>query len=116
MIEIIVSSSMCPHCEMQKTVMKRSFFENEYRIIEVGTPEFAAYDLKEKVDAVPFIVVRDENGMIQHAAKGALDGTTLRQIERVGAPVVEQVFNLREARNASAGPAPQAFQLSRWMD
>jgi len=117
MIDIIVSTSMCPHCEMQKTVMKKSFFDNEYRIIEIGTPEFETYDLKDRVDAVPFIVIRDDNGLIQHAAKGTLDGTVLRQIERTGAPVSEEkVFNLKEARNDQATIAPRAFQMSRWMD
>jgi hypothetical protein len=83
--------------------MQKSFFPNEYRIIEIGTNQFESYDLKSKVDAVPFIVVRDDDsGEVKYADKGAIDGTTLRQIERRGLAAVEKVFNLKEARAAHA--------------
>lgn len=118
MIDIIVSTSLCPHCDAQKSVMQKSFFPNEYRVIALGSAEFEAYDLKEQVDAVPFIVVRDdENGQVKYANKGKLDGTSLRQIERVGsagrvgALIPEKTFNLKENRSLHV-----SGRLSRYMD
>jgi len=98
MIEIVLANSECPHCAQQRTVMTKSFFENEYRIIEVGTPDFDALDVRDQIDGVPFVIVREDND-VKYAKKGLVDGTTLRQIERLGAPA-ETVFNLKEARQA----------------
>ena len=102
MIDVIVSNSSCPHCDAQRVIMQKSFFPDEYRIITTGTAEFDGLDLKDKVDAVPFIVVRDtEDGSVKYAQKGKLDGTSLRQIERLGELATEEkVFNLREVRSA----------------
>lgn len=118
MIEVIVSNTLCPHCDAQKSIMQKSFFKDDYRIIEVGSKEFDSYDLKDRVDAVPFIVIRDEAGSVKYASKGKLDGTSLHQIERVGTVVTpheevvkEKSFNLKEVR------ARQALgRLSRSMD
>jgi hypothetical protein len=101
MIDVVVSYSMCPHCEIQRTIMEKSFFPNEYRIIEFGSKEFESFDLKANVDAVPFVVVRDDdNGAVKFARKGIMDGTSLRKIERTGTLNQDEgkVFNLREAR------------------
>lgn len=118
MIDIIVSASSCPHCDAQKRVMEKSFFKDEYRIIEVGSKEFDQLDVKEKVEAVPFIVVRNEDGSVRYADKGKLDGQSLHQIERVGAVIKEQevvqektTFNLRQSRQYQA-----AGRLSKHMD
>jgi len=108
MIEVIVSNTLCPHCDTQKSVMQKSFFKEEYRIIEVGSEDFKSYDLKERVDAVPYIVVRDDDGSVKYAGKGALDGTSLRQIERIGTVVSpeeivkEKSYNLKEVRARQA--------------
>jgi len=119
MIDVIISSSKCPHCDQQKAIMQKSFFQDEYRFIEIGSKEFETLDVKEKVDAVPFIIVRNDDGSIKYAAKGALDGTSLHQIERLGAVVNEPVnvvlaaasFNLSRTRQYQ-----QVGQLSRYMD
>ena len=101
MIDVIVSKEFCPHCNSQVKTMQKSFFVNEYRIIEAGTSEFETLDIKEKIDAVPFIVVRDdETGEIKYADKGERNGTQLRQIERVGTFESAKTFNLREIRMA----------------
>lgn len=116
MIDVIVSNTSCPHCDAQKSIMQKSFFKDEYRIIDIGSEDFKSYDLKEQVEAVPFIVVRGDDGSVRYAAKGKLDGTSLRQIERVGTivpreEVKEKSFNLKEAKMAQA-----AGLLSRSMD
>ena len=98
MIEVVLSKNGCPHCAAQRAVMSKSFFDNEYRIIEAGSPEFDALDVRESIDGVPFVIVRDdETSKVKYAKKGLVEGTLLRQIERLGAPA-ETVFNLREAR------------------
>lgn len=81
MIDIIVSEA-CPHCDTQKSIMKEAFYSDEYRIIHVGSSEFEKLevDLKESVDAVPYIVVRNEDGQIKHATKGNLEAIKLRRI------------------------------------
>jgi len=112
MIDIIVSNNLCPACDAQKAIMQKSFFKEEYSIIEVGSEDFEKYDLKERIEAVPFIVVRDEDGKVKYAGKGKLDGTSLHQIERVGAVVQEDKPKMlaKEAIGCVAG------RLSRSMD
>lgn len=95
MIDVIVSSN-CPHCVTQVEAMEKSFFTDEYRIINVDSTEFASYSSKEIVDAVPFVVVKKDDGSIRYAAKGVHDGTELRKIERGSG--VSASFNLRKAR------------------
>lgn len=94
MIEIIVSDS-CVHCDEQVDVMKRAFFADEYCIIKVDSSEFSTFDMKDSIDAVPFVVVRD--GMdVRYARPGVIDGTSLRKLSRgkdSSAP-----FNLRRSR------------------
>ena len=113
MIDVIVSSD-CSHCEQQKSIMTKSFFRDEYRIINVTSKEFDNLDVKDLVDAVPFIVVRDENGSVKYAKKGRLDGTSLHQIERLGSVPIESEhekgFNLHAAR------ACQLAGLNQYMD
>jgi hypothetical protein len=105
MIDVVVSCSMCPHCEIQRTIMEKSFFPDEYRIIEFGSKTFESFDLKDKVDAVPFVVVRNDDGKVMFASKGTFDGTALRKLERTGSlnqEGDERVFNLRETRFAQS--------------
>ena len=101
MIDVIVSD-LCPHCQIQLGIMEKSFFPDEFKVIHSGSKEFEAYDLKDKVDATPFIIVRGENGEIKYADKGTVDGTALRQIERIGKVAKEKTFNLYEARMAGS--------------
>jgi glutaredoxin len=80
-IDVIVSDD-CPYCEEQLEVMQKSFFNDEYRVIKSGTEEFNEYEGKGSVDAVPFVVVRNDDGSVKYASKGVHDGTRLRKIER----------------------------------
>jgi len=102
MIDVIVSPNGCPHCAEQRAVMVKSFFNDEYNIIAVGSAEFEALsdEVKDQVDGVPFVIVKEGNE-VKYARKGLVDGTTLRQIERLGAPA-ETVFNLKESRRELA--------------
>lgn len=103
MIDIIVSNNSCPHCEAQVRIMEKSFFKDEYRLIEVGSKDFEGYDLREKIDAVPFIIIRNDDGSVRYAEKGKVDGTSLRQLERIGKIVREEkTFNLHQTRLRSA--------------
>lgn len=118
MIEIVVSNNSCPHCDIQKRIMEKSFFADEYRLIEHGSAEFNEYDMKEKVDAVPFIVVRQDDGAVKYASKGKLDGISLRQIERLGQVIatdqtqpLEKSFNLHHVRQFKSDG-----RLSKHMD
>jgi len=99
MIEIVVAKNGCPHCATQKAIMSKSFFGNEYKVIEAGTPEFDAFDMKDKVQAVPFVVVRDDEGKVRYAETGVVDGITLRRLERGYSgsrpPATPKVFNLK---------------------
>jgi glutaredoxin len=115
MIDVIISDTSCPHCDIQRATMNKSFFSNEYRIISLGSADFESYDLKEQVDAVPYVVVRDdETGEVKYAKKGTVDGTSLRQIERVGSAVREQpVYNLRAIRQARQRETQTAYMQSR---
>lgn len=105
MIDIIVSNGICPHCFVQAGIMSQSFEPSEYRIIEIGTPEFEGFDLKEKVDAVPFVVVRAGGGQIVYASKGVVAAADLKNLSKAGEVSKEKTvksFNLREARAAEA--------------
>ena len=97
MIEVIVSGSAqaCPHCESQIKNVRSAFSEQKYRIIELGTEEFNQYDLRERVDAVPFVVIRDDSGKIKYAQKGRLEEGTIRRIQKSN---LYKTFNLRETR------------------
>lgn len=99
MVEVIVSDN-CPHCEAQLDVMQKSFFADEYRIIKVGSVEFDILPEKDEVDAVPFVLVRDDGGSVRYARKGVHDGTALRKIYRGH---TTEPFNLRRVRAASMG-------------
>ena len=96
MIDVIVSED-CPHCEDQIDAMSRSFFAGQYRIIRVGSPEFDAYPDKDIVDAVPFVVIREDEGAIKYASRGVHDGTQLWKIVR---QEPTEPFNLRRRRVA----------------
>lgn len=89
MIDVVISGD-CKHCHEQLEVMKKSFFEDEYRIVGVGSPEFECLDCKEAVDGVPFIIVRGQDGRAKYAKVGLHDGTELRKIERR----IPEPFNL----------------------
>lgn len=95
MIDVIVSDN-CPHCEDQVSVMEKSFFKEDYRIIRLNSAAFAEYDNKELIDAVPFVVVRETDGAVKYAAKGVHDGTRLWKIIRSE----PEAFNLRRLRSA----------------
>ena len=106
MIDIIVSK-VCPQCDAQRTIMQKSFFSDEYRVIELGSPEFEKYDLKDKIDAVPFIVIKDDDGSVIYADKGKRDGTQLHQLIRTGeisdnADCMSHAFNLKNVRTSMA--------------
>lgn len=105
MIDVVVSNGCCPHCLVQEGIMKRAFGPGEYRIIEVGSADFEHFDLKDKIDAVPFIVVRNGEGNILYASKGVVADSDLKNIVKAGDVSKEKtvkVFNLREARAAEA--------------
>jgi glutaredoxin len=97
-IDVIVSDD-CPHCEEQLDVMQKSFFVGEYRVIKAGTKEFEEYENKSSIDAVPFIVIRGDDGSVKYAAKGIHDGTKLHKIERQG---TSEPFNLKRHREVIA--------------
>lgn len=97
MIDVIVSDK-CPYCEDQLDVMKKSFFEEEYRIINCTSDEFEKYDQRQNVIGVPFVVVRDDDGEVTYSSVGIHDGTMLRKIQRRG-PV--KTFNMSVARALS---------------
>ena len=92
MIDVVVSDK-CELCHDQLDIMKKSFFEDEFRIINVSSPEFENFDQREKIDGVPFIVVREDSGKVKYASPGVHDGTLLRKIERR-----TEVFNLKRER------------------
>lgn len=105
MIDIVVSNGICPHCFVQAGIMSKAFAPSEYRIIEIGTPEFDTFDLKDKIDAVPFIVVRGRDGQIVYANKGVVAAIDLKNLIKAGEVSKEKTvksFNLREARAAEA--------------
>ena len=78
MIYVIVSES-CPACIKQKTAMTDSFFEDEYKVIFAGSEEFKEYE--NIVDAVPFLIIKDDQGNVKYKSLGFHDGQQLRQIE-----------------------------------
>ena len=96
MVDIIVSEN-CPHCEEQKSIMKDSFWNDEYRIISIDSAEFQTLQEKPLVDVVPFIIIRDENGNVKQANKGRLEAIKIRRI--MNSEVV--AFNLKTARQAN---------------
>lgn len=79
MIDIIVSSN-CQFCDQQKEIMKEAFDYDEYRIINIESPEYQKLDDKDAIDAIPFIFVREENGHLKYAQKGMLPAIKLRRI------------------------------------
>lgn len=98
MIDLVISND-CPHCVKQLEIMKKSFFEDEYRIISEGSEAYGEYDAM--AEGFPFLVVKDDDsGEVTYAAVGVHSGTQLRKIQRVGtdSPVP---FNLRHARAVS---------------
>lgn len=95
MIDVIVSDN-CPHCDQQKVIMRDAFDREEYRLIQVGSFEFDALDVKELIDVVPFILVRDEGGEIKYANKGNLEAIKIRRIMNSD----QNTFNLRNHRRA----------------
>ena len=81
MIDVVISNS-CQHCKTQLDVMRKSFFEDEYRIINADSDEFEKYDEKGSVVGFPFVVVRNEDGKVMYSKAGVHDGTELHKIER----------------------------------
>lgn len=96
MIDVVISNS-CKHCHTQLEVMQKSFFEDEYRIINADSSDFEGYKHRDKVVGFPFIVVRDDNGKVKYADVGVHDGTELHKIER-RQPV--KPFNLSQVAQA----------------
>ncbi len=90
MIDIIVSDN-CPHCDQQKSIMRDSFDKEEYRFINVGSHDYENLDIKEVVDVVPFIIVRDEVGAVKYANRGNMEAIKIRRVMHSE----HAVFNLR---------------------
>jgi len=95
MIDIVVSDK-CEHCHQQLDIMEKSFFQDEFRVINVSSPEFKTFDQRENVVGVPFVVVRGPSGGVKYSGPGVHDGTQLRKIERK----TTEPFNLRKDRAA----------------
>lgn len=93
MIDIIISDN-CEHCEKQIANMSQ-FAKHEFRIIKVGSEDFENLAEKGIVDAVPFIIVRDDTGIAKYAACGVHEETELKDIQNKE-PV--PAFNLRHHR------------------
>jgi glutaredoxin len=93
----VVISDDCPHCEKQLEYMRKSFFEDEYRIVKYASDDFESLSFKEKVTGVPFVAIFDRTNLC-YAEAGVLDGTALRRIERFGGKA--EAFNLHKARSA----------------
>lgn len=83
MIDVIVSDE-CQHCESQLEIMRKSFFEDEYRVIKSDSEEFRSHEHKSDVIGFPYIIVRDEDEAVTYASVGVHDGTELRKILRKG--------------------------------
>jgi hypothetical protein len=94
----VVVSDQCPFCDKQLDIMQRSFFDDEYKIVKVGSDDAKKLPSQPVVTAVPFIVVSDDLGKTTYADAGVIDGTSLRKIDRreTGA------FNLKKVREAQA--------------
>ena len=97
MIDIIVSKD-CLHCESQLDVMQKSFFEDEYRIINENSKEYSEYE--SEVTGFPFIIVKDEKEKIMYSSVGVHSGTKLRKIQRQGTDS-KGPFNLKLSREIS---------------
>jgi glutaredoxin len=97
MIYVVVSDK-CQFCDKQLDIMQRSFFDDEYKVVKVGSEEAKQLPSKPVISAVPFIVVADGIGGATYADAGVIDGTSLRKIDRreTGA------FNLKKVREAQA--------------
>jgi glutaredoxin len=93
MVDVIVSNN-CPHCDDQKEIMQDAFWHDEYRIINIDSTEFQKYNDKELIDAVPFIIVKDDDGSIKYADRGQLEAIKIRRIMNSESPV----FNLKMAK------------------
>ena len=96
MIEIVVADG-CPRCVDQKAIMK-NFSDEEYRMIDANTDSFATYKYAGMIDAVPFLVITDDEGRLRYARKGVLPEKEIRRISSTKGP---EPFNLRKARSAS---------------
>ena len=96
MIDVIVSDN-CQHCESQLDIMRKSFFEDEYRIVKESSEAFISHEYKNNIVGFPYIIVKDdEDGNIMYASVGVHDGTALRKIQRRGSV---GAFNLSKAKS-----------------
>jgi predicted thioredoxin/glutaredoxin len=93
MIDVVISEN-CKHCNEQLEVMRKSFFDDEYRIVGIASPEFESLDCKDAVVGVPFIIVRGQDGRAKYKEVGLHDGTELRKIERR----IPEPFNLSKQK------------------
>jgi len=93
MIDIVISDK-CEHCHKQLDIMQKSFFKDEFRIINAASPEFQNFDQRDSVQGFPFVVVRGPMGGVKYSGLGVHDGTQLRKIERR----TTEPFNLRKDR------------------
>jgi len=94
----VVVSDQCSFCDKQLDIMQRSFFDDEYKIVKLGSEEAKRLPSSPSISAVPFIVVADGLGASVYADAGVIDGTTLRKIDRRETVA----FNLKKVREAQA--------------
>lgn len=80
MIEVIVCDE-CPFCDEQVEIMKKAFFDDEWKIINSRSKEFENHDCRDRAEAFPCTVIR-EGGAVRHAAIGVVGGKELRRVER----------------------------------
>ena len=83
MIELLTIKG-CPHCDVQKEIMQKDFFGDEYRVIKAESDEFSNHEYRDRAleDGFPCVVVRDDMGHIRFATSGVVDGNKLRETER----------------------------------
>lgn len=76
MIEVVVNST-CPYCTKQLNIMSQSF-QDQYKIIRVGSAEWNAYDLASEVEIVPYISIRVD-GKVTYKKAGFHPEATLKK-------------------------------------
>jgi hypothetical protein len=83
MIEILTIKD-CPYCDVQKDIMQKDFFGDEYRLIKADSDEFSGHECRGLAvdDGFPCVVIRDELGNVRFATNGVVDGDKLRETER----------------------------------
>ncbi len=91
-IECVLSND-CEYCSKQLEEIKR-FNNSQVRIIKLNSQEFNDYQDKDLVEAVPFVLIRKDNGDIKYAGKGLHDYEKL--CELIGNSDEVPAFNLKK--------------------